>query len=152
MTVQPIRRTVDVKLPPARAFDLFASRAGEWWPAGKTVGKRPHVDIVLEPRAGGRWFERDAEGAECQWGTVMAWEPPHRLLLGWRLDSRFQYDPDFMTEVELTFADAPGGGSTVTLEHRDLEQFGREAETVAASLGGGWASRLADYAAHANKV
>ena len=83
-------------------------------------------------------------------GTVLAWEPPHRLLLGWRLDSRFEYDPNFMTEVELTFADAPNGGAVVTLEHRDLEKFGAEAERVAASLGGGWASRLADYAAHAN--
>ena len=55
-----------------------------------------------------------------------------------------------MTEVELTFAEAAGGGSTVTLEHRDLEKFGAGAETMAASLGGGWVGRLVDYADHVN--
>jgi uncharacterized protein YndB with AHSA1/START domain len=151
MSVQPIVCTIEVKLPPERAFDLFASHMGDWWPKGKTVGKQPHVEIVAEPHAGGRFYERDAEGVEVRWGSVLAWEPPHRLLLGWSLDTRFEYDPDLVTEVEVTFADAPGGGAIVTLEHRDLQKFGVEAERMAASLGGGWASRLADYAAHADR-
>lgn len=150
MTIQPIVRVVEVKAPPAKAFALFAARMGTWWPAGKTPGKLPFADIVIEPRSGGRWFERDAEEGETIWGTVLDWSPPRRLLLGWQLDSSFEYDPGFMTEVELPFADAPGGGSTVTLEHRDLETFGADADRIAALLGGGWASRLADYAAHAN--
>ena len=152
MSIQPIVRTVAVKLPPARAFDLFASRMGDWWPRGRTVGKQPHVEIVLEPHAGGRFFERDAEGAEVRWGTVLAWRPPHRLLLAWSLDRRFEYDPSLVTEVEVTFDDAPDGGTIVRLEHRDLEKFGADADRMAASLGEGWASRLADYAAPLHHV
>ncbi len=54
---------------------------------------------------------------------MLAWEPPGRALLGWRLNNAFEYDPELVTEVELTFAPAPGG-TVVTLEHRDLHGFG----------------------------
>lgn len=122
----------------------------DWWPKGRTVGKNPHESIVIEPRAGGRWFERDSEGQETHWGKVLAWEPPRRLLLGWQLNSAFAYDPDFLTEVELTFAPAEGGGTLVTLEHRDLERFGVDAARHAALLGGGWPNFLAGFAQYAD--
>ena len=125
------------------------TQMGRWWPAGKTIGKSPFVEIVIEPRAGGRWFERDAEGIETNWGKVIAWEPPTRLLLGWQLDSRFAYNPDLLTEVELTFAPAAAGGAVVTLEHRNLERFGDDAEKIAAQLGGGWPQIMADYVGYA---
>src|SRR6516225_5731502 len=134
----PVVKTVVVKASPERAFQLFATQMGRWWPAGKTIGKSPHVDVVIEPRAGGRWFEGDAEGVETDWGKVLAWEPPSRLLLGWQLDSRFAYNPDLVTEVELTFTPGAACGAVVTLEHRNLERFGDDAEKVAAQLGGGW--------------
>jgi uncharacterized protein YndB with AHSA1/START domain len=150
MSIAPIVRTVEVKAPPARAFELFASRMADWWPRGRTVGKNPHVAIVIEPRVDGRWFERDAEGEEMRWGKVLAWEPPSRLLLGWQLTSTWAYDPNFLTEVELTFAPVEGGGTLVTLEHRDLERFGADAERHAASLGGGWPGLLAGFGSFAD--
>ena len=150
MTIAPIRRTVEVKAPPARAFELFATRMGEWWPKGKTVGRKPHVAVVVEPRAEGRWFERDADGAETQWGKVLAWEPPSRLLLGWQLNARWTYDPEFLTEVELTFAPLAGGGTLVTLEHRNLERFGADAAERAKSIDSGWPVMLAAFARYAD--
>jgi len=150
MSIAPIVHTVQVKAPPARAFEIFTGRIQDWWTKGKTVGKNPHVAIVFEPRAGGGWFERDAEGLETQWGKVLAWEPPQRLLLGWQLNSQWTFDPDFLTEVELTFTPAPGGGTVVRLEHRDLERFGADAEKLAASLNGGWPTHLAEFAQYAD--
>ena len=144
MSIAPIVHTIAVKAPPARAFDLFAAHMGAWWPKGKTVGQAPHAAIVIEPHAGGRWFERDADGRETHWGKVLAWEPPSRLLLGWQLNTRWAYDPDLLTEVELTFAPAVGGGTLVTLEHRNLERFGADASRQAEQLNGGWPTRLAD--------
>jgi uncharacterized protein YndB with AHSA1/START domain len=149
MTIAPIVRTVTVKAAPARAFELFTAQIGRWWPAGKTVGKT-HAAIVIEPRNGGRWYERDAEDVEIQWGRVIEWAPPSRLLLAWQLDSAWTYDPDFVTEVELSFAPATGGGTLITLEHRNLERFGDAAEKIAGQLGGGWPSRMADFADFAN--
>jgi uncharacterized protein YndB with AHSA1/START domain len=152
MTIAPIVRTVTVKASPARAFDLFAAHMERWWPAGHTVAKQPHVAIVMEPRPGGRWFERDADGVETHWGKVLTWEPPSRLVLGWQLNGRWEYDPDFLTEVELSFAPAQGGGTLVTLEHRDLERFGADAEKIAEQVGGGWPRLLADFAGYADTL
>jgi uncharacterized protein YndB with AHSA1/START domain len=151
MSIAPIVHTVTVKTPPARTFELFTSQMALWWPQGRTIGKSPHVAIVVEPRTGGRWFERDAAGNETHWGQVLAWEPPSRLLLGWQINSRWTYDPEFLTEVELTFAAAEGGGTAVTLEHRDLERFGADAARHAALLDGGWPTFLAGFARHADE-
>ncbi|MDB5533839.1 MAG: ATPase [Hyphomicrobiales bacterium] len=145
MTIAPIVRTVEVKAPPEKAFSLFAGRMGDWWPKGRGIGKGPCVTVVVEPHAEGRWFEVDADGNETQWGKVLAWEPPSRLLLAWQLSCDWGYDPNFLTEVELTFAPAARGGTLVTLEHRNLERFGPDAAGHAERLGGGWPSRLADY-------
>lgn len=150
MTIAPVVCTVEVKASPARAFDLFTSSIGLWWPAGRTIGPPPHAAIMIEPQAGGRWFERNAEGVETSWGHVLAWEPPRRLLLAWQLDARFTYDAELVTEVELIFSAAQGGGCRVRLEHRDLERFGADAERVAGLVGGGWPSRLADFRTHAD--
>jgi uncharacterized protein YndB with AHSA1/START domain len=146
MTIAPLVRTVTVKAPPERAFALFTNHAERWWPASHHIGKQPFAAIVMEPRAGGRWFERDAQGLEYPWGEVMAWDPPGRILLAWRLNRKFDYDPNFSTEVELTF-EPDGAGTRVTLEHRHLERFGADAAQFAASLNGGWTAILEGFAA-----
>jgi hypothetical protein len=148
MTIAPIVRTVEVKADPARAFALFAGQIGRWWPKRTSVGANPHVDVVIEPRVGGRWYEKDADGVETQWGHVMDWAPPGRILLAWQLNSQFTYDADLITEVEVTFAPRPGGGALVTLEHRHLERYGADAEKIAAQLGGGWPTMLGHFADH----
>lgn len=150
MSIAPILHSVEVKAPPARAFDLFTAQMAAWWPRGKTVGRNPHVAIVVEPREGGRWFERDGEGNETEWGKVLSWEPPSRLLLGWQLTSEWGYDPNLLTEVELTFAPLAGGGTRVTLEHRNLERFGKDAEAHAASIRGGWPTMIGHFAQYAD--
>lgn len=138
MSIAPVLHSVEVKAPPARAFDLFTAHMGKWWPKGKTIAPHPHADIVMEPRSGGRWYERDAEGNETPWGRVLAWEPPGRVLLGWQLNAQWRYDPDFLTELELSFAALSGGGTRVTLEHRNLERYGADAEEYAGKVRGGW--------------
>jgi uncharacterized protein YndB with AHSA1/START domain len=149
MSIAPISCSIAVKAPPARAFDLFARHVAEWWPKGHGIGKNPHVAVVIEPRAGGRWFERDAEGNETPWGKVLAWEPPSRLLLAWQISTQWRFDPELLTEVELTFAPAAGGGTIVTLEHRDLERFGADAARHAEQLNSGWPKHLDQFALYA---
>ena len=150
MSIAPIVRTVQVKAAPEKAFELFVSQMGAWWPRGGTIGKGPHAEIVLEPRVDGKWLERDADGNETQWGKVLAWEPPGRVLLAWQINTQWVYDPNLVTEVELTFARTEGGGTRVTLEHRHLERFGANAEAHAARLNGGWPTRLDQFASYVN--
>jgi uncharacterized protein YndB with AHSA1/START domain len=150
MSIAPIVQTVQVKANPARAFELFTTRMSQWWPAGRTIGRNPHVAIVIEPHVNGRWFERDAEGNETQWGKVLAWEPPERVLLAWQINSTWHFDPQFVTEVELTFVPAAQGGTVMRLEHRNLERFGTDAARHADTLRGGWPKYVNLFAQYAD--
>jgi uncharacterized protein YndB with AHSA1/START domain len=104
---------------------------------------------VIEPHAGGRWYERDEGGKETQWGRVLAWEPPQRVLLAWQINSQWRYDPGLSTELELIFEAQAGGGTRVTLEHRNLERFGADAEAHAQKIRGGWPAVVGHFAAYA---
>ena len=150
-TTEAVRNSVTVPLSEADAFGLFVDRFSEWWPLGSHyIGARPAVKVVIEPHAGGRWFERDEAGAECEWGSVLAVEPPGRLLLAWQLSPTFEYDPDpaRATEIEVTFQ-AQGEASTrVTVEHRGFEVQGEAAGAMRDSVAGegGWSHLLELYA------
>ena len=150
MTIAPIKRTVHTKAPPPKAFEIFTGQIGRWWPKGQGVGAKPLVELILEPGVGGRWFERDADGRATQWGHVLVWQPPARLVLAWQLDRAKRFDPDLITEVELTFTAASDGGTEVALEHRDLERFGQDGAEWAATIGGGWSQKLGEFAAFAD--
>ena len=142
MSIAPIIRSVVVQVEATRAFELFTSRMQDWWPHGKTIGRQPHAAVIIEPWNEGRWFERDAQGEETQWGKVLAWEPPHRLLLGWQIGTDWAYHADLLTEVELSFKPHAAGGTVVTLEHRHMERFGAEAARHREILDGGWPTLL----------
>ncbi len=150
MSVQPIIRSITVKAPPAQAFILFADHIKHWWKKGSTLGKKPHVDLVIEKMAGGRWFERDEDGAEADWGKVLAYEPPARLLLGMQLNKSFKFDPSVTTEVEVTFAPDGGGGTLVRLEHRNLERLGAGAEQMIAGMTAGWTGHVEAFGRYAD--
>ena len=79
-----VRKVVSVKAPQAAAWRVFTEKMGAWWPlAYYKIGKANAVDAVIEPRVGGRWYERGDDGSMCQWGSVLAWEPHSRLVLSW---------------------------------------------------------------------
>jgi hypothetical protein len=101
-------------------------------------------DIVIEPRAGGRWYERGQDGSECDWGVVLAWEPPGRLLLGWQLDAEFRRNPATASEVEVRFIAESPTVTRVELEHRGLERLGESAEILRGKIDapGGWTAVL----------
>lgn len=154
MTLQikpaPIRKSIFVNASPQRAFHVFTIGMGRWWRPDHHIAKTPFAEIVVEPRAGGRWFERDKDGAECEWGKILAWEPPARVIFAWQLNQDWKYDPDFITELEVRFT-PEGSGTRVELEHRDMEKFGDKAAAVRASLDSidGWNGALAIYASAA---
>lgn len=143
----PVRKSIDVKASPARAFEVFTAQMTKWWHPDHHIGKAAMKAAVVEPRAGGRWYEIGEDGAECEWGKVLVWEPPNRVVFAWQLNGAWQYDPDFVTEVEVRFI-PQGNGTRVELEHRNLDRFGDKAVEVRATLDSsdGWQSGLETYA------
>jgi hypothetical protein len=147
--IPPVRKRIRVNIAPARAFDIFTAGMRRWWRADYSINRSPIKDIIMEPRAGGRWFERGEDGSECQWGKVLAWEPPGRLLLAWQITAQWQFDPNFRTELEVRFT-ADGAGTLVELEHR-LEGYGAAAAQVREIFDGpeAWMSLLERFAKEA---
>lgn len=150
ITPAPIRKQLRVKAPPARAFEIFTAGMDRWWLKTHTINptKSPMQTIVIEPLVGGRWFERGADGSECQWGKVLAWEPPARVLLAWQISGQWQFDPNLVTEVEIRFT-PDGSGTKVELEHRHLERLGDAAEAMRTAFEGGWGALLEQFATKA---
>ncbi len=148
-TLDVVRRVITVPAAPERAFQVFADRIGSWWPKEYSIGESDMADFVVEPRAGGRWYEIGVDGAQCDTGRVLAYEPPHRLVLAWHLTANWQFDPDpeHASEVEVRFA-AVAGGTEVVLEHRGFQAHGTDAPAVRGTVDspGGWDFCLAAYA------
>ena len=146
----PVRRSVDVKVSQKRAFEVFTGSIGIWWPRSHHIGATEIKTITIEPREGGRWYETGQDGAECEWGKVLVWDPYGRLVLAWQITAEFKPDPNLLTEVELLFTSVGERETRVDLEHRNLDRFGDKAEQVASQVGapGGWTKVLEDYAGH----
>ena len=146
----PVRKSIHVKAAPERAFEVFTSGIGRWWPKSHKIGQSELDRPVIEPLAGGRWYELDVDGSECELGKVAVWDPPSRLVLIWQLTPEFKFDPDLITEVEVQFT-PDGDGTRVDLEHRDLERLGEKADAMRETVSGpgGWPALLQLFAQEA---
>jgi uncharacterized protein YndB with AHSA1/START domain len=148
----PVRKSIFVNAPQAQAFDVFTAGIGRWWPKSHKIGPAELDRPIIESKEGGRWYELDVDGTECELGKVAAWEPPARLVLIWQLTPEFAYDPDLITEVEVRFT-PEGNGTRVELEHRDLERMGDKADAMRETVSGpgGWPALLQLFADEAKK-
>ena len=153
ITPASVRKSIQVAVKPERAFEVFTARMGRWWRPDHSLIATPRENVIIEPRPGGRWFERGHDGSECNWGHVIAWEPPHRVLLAWQIDGTWHFNPDLVTEVEIRFIPEGADATRVELEHRYLERFVAHAQAVRHALDSsdGWGGALGPYAALANR-
>lgn len=151
-TDEAIRREIVVDVPPERAFALFTAEMTSWWPPAHHIGSAPIAEVVIEPRAGGRWFTRHQDGTETSTGTVVAWEPPARLVITWQIGADWKFHSDLVTTVELRFEPVGEGRTRVRLEHRDLDAFGADAAEMKKTFEdpGAWTATLAAYASAAS--
>jgi len=150
-----VRKSVRAQAPVERAFSVFVEQMETWWPATHHISKTPFEAIFVEPRVGGRWYERNAAGEQCDWGKVLAWDPPHRVTFSWHVgpghdqpDWVCDPDPAKASEVEIRFTAEAPGTTLVELEHSKLERHGKgwqQLRTVFEGPGA-WAGMLALYA------
>ena len=112
------------------------------------IGKAAAVDAVIEQHVGGRWYERGDDGSMCQWGSVLAWEPPSRVVLSSDINADWQHDPTLNTEIEVRFTAESGDRTRVELEHRRLDRYGDRRDEMRRiyDTQGDWGRLLAAFA------
>jgi uncharacterized protein YndB with AHSA1/START domain len=150
-----VRKSVRVHVPIERAFSVFVEQMEVWWPAAHHIGDKPFQSIFVEPRVGGRWFERDVEGKECDWGTVRAWEPPRLVTFSWHLGPDWKFNPDLAkaSDVAIRFTSEGAAATLVELEHSGIERHGEGYEQLRARLDSpnAWTTTLEEFAKAADR-
>ncbi len=121
-----VKKSVVVNVPVEHAFKVFTERFDTWWPRTHHIGKSEPYTAIMEGREGGRWYERGADGSECDWGRVLVYSPPTRVAVSWHLDASYAYDPDpaKASRVEVSFHDDGGGRTRIELVHSQLDRHG----------------------------
>ncbi len=149
-TIPSLHGRATVDLPQADAFAFFTGSMTRWWPAEYHIGAADMTETIVEPREGGRWYERGSDGTECDWGRVLTWDPPQRLVVTWQINGSWQFDddPDHASEIEITFTPDGPHRTVVELEHRHLERLvdGQALRDGIAQGGGGWSTVLEGFA------
>jgi len=144
-----VRKVVSVEAPQNVAWQVFTEQMGAWWPlAMYKIGKANAVDAIIEPRVGGRWYERGEDGSTCDWGRVLAWNPHSRLVLSWDITADWQYDPALQTEIEVRFIAEGRSRTRVEFEHRRLDRYGERRDKMRTIFDktGDWGRLLAAFA------
>ena len=149
-TAAPVRTQVVVQAPVQRAFDVFTQDMISWWPADHHLLEGELAEMVLEPRVGGRIYDRNVDGRECTWARVLAYDPPDRIVFSWDITPQWQLEtnPDRTSEVEVRFVAESDSRTRVELEHRALERHGEDWEGLSEVVAspGGWPKTLEAYA------
>jgi len=79
---------------------------------------------------------------EHEWGEVVTWDPPERIVYLWHLAR----DRSDATEVEVTFISV-GDATLVTIEHRGWERFGGAGPELRERNRLGWSGVIPHYEA-----
>lgn len=138
-----LTKTVTVSVPVEEAFRLYTEGIASWWPyATHSVEKENVETVVFEDGEGGRIYERAKGGEEHVWGTVLAWDPPSRILHSWHPGR----GEDSAQEVEITF-EPVGLGTRVELVHTGWEKMGDRAAEMFSNYDTGWDYVLGEYVA-----
>jgi uncharacterized protein YndB with AHSA1/START domain len=145
-----VQTSIVVEAPIERAFSVFTDGFGTWFPREYNLLDSEIAERVFEPRAGGRVYDRGADGSECSWARVLAYEPPDRVVFSWDISPRWEVQPDAdkTSEVEVRFTAEGAGRTRVELEHRNLDRHGEGWEQLRESVAGegGWPGCLQRYA------
>ena len=155
-TIKAVLKTITVKTSVEHAFRVFTEGVDTWWPRSHHIGKAPMKKCIIEGRPGGRCYSEQTDGTECDWGRVLIWEPPLRLVMAWQITHEWGYEPDLAkaSEVEIRFTPESGGRTRVDLEHRHFERHGAGGAPMRTAVDseGGWSTLLQMYAARVAQI
>lgn len=150
VAIAPVKQSIVVEAPLSRAFKVFVEQFGNFKPREHNMLAVQIAETVFEARVGGFIYDRGVDGSECRWARVLAFDPPHRLLLSWDISPQWQIetDPEKTSEWEVRFTPETPDRTHVEIEHRGLERHGQGWEGVRDGVAGdqGWPLYLHRFA------
>ncbi len=118
--------SVDIKANAEKVFDAYVNHIDSWWIRQGTYrySFAPEVTeprhIQFDPRPGGRFYERFADGSEYTIGRIQDWEPPHMFQYTWKA-------PEWPLETTITVRFTEDEGrTTVEVTHEGFEAEGMQ--------------------------
>ena len=146
-----VHASIVVDAPLERAFAVFTQDFGKFKPPEHNMLGVEIAETVFEPRVGGHLYDRGVDGSECRWARVLAYEPPHRVVLSWDISPQWQIetDPARTSEWEVRFVAENPTRTRVEIDHRNLDRHGEGWEAVRDGVGHeqGWPLYLSRFAA-----
>ena len=151
MPIDPVvQRQVVVDASIAEAFAAFVDRFGDFKPPEHNLLDADIAETRFEPEVGGHIYDRAADGTECRWARVLAYEPPDRVVFTWDISPQWQLETDQTkaSEVEVRFVAETPERTRVELEPRHLDRHGPGWESLRDGIDsdGGWPLYLTRYA------
>jgi uncharacterized protein YndB with AHSA1/START domain len=148
--VTSVHHSIVVEAPVERAFAVFTEGFGRFKPREHNLLGAEIAETVFEPRVGGHLYDRGVDGSECRFARVLAYEPPHRVVISWDISPQWQLETDLerTSEVEVRFVAETARRTRVELEHRNLDRHGDGWQGVRAGVDGadGWPLYLGRFA------
>ena len=146
-----VRKQVVVDAPIERAFAVFTDRFGDFKPPEHSMLGAPVAKTVFEPWVGGQIVDQTADGRECRWARILAYDPPDQVVFSWDISPQWTIETDqaLTSEVEVRFYAESPSRTRVELEHRHLDRHGPGWKAVTDGVDGaeGWPLYLDRYAA-----
>jgi uncharacterized protein YndB with AHSA1/START domain len=137
MIIAPVHKTLVLSCSPEHAFAVFTDGIDDWWPiethSVHGAGGTAHLDEHTI-------YEIAKDGTRNEWGTVLAWEPPSRIVMTWAPGE----DKSVLTELEVRFV-ADGSGTRFELIHRGWERYGEQGDDLSTRYDTGWDGVLAAF-------
>lgn len=114
-----------VQATQARAFEAFTDEISSWWKQNGMFFFTPRSPGVVSFETGpqGRLIETLPNGKVFEIGKIRVWDPPARLVVGWR---QATFAPGQDTEVDVRFEPVGEDETRVTVEHRGWDSVPRE--------------------------
>ena len=141
IVIEPLSMTFDIDCHPDHAFAVWTEQLSSWWPKGHSASGDPDTQVSLEPRLGGRIFERTPDGTEIDWGEITSWNPPRQLSYLWHI----RRDRSDATDVELTFEDLGDGKTRLHIVHTGWERLGTEGQAWRDANSSGWNALIPNF-------
>jgi hypothetical protein len=139
--IEPLQLSYEIDCAAEHAFEIWTTRLSTWWPRGHSVSGDPGSRVVLEPRLGGRIFERTPDGTEIDWGEITLWDPPRRLGYLWHIAR----DRSDATDVALTFVDLADGTTRLDIVHTGWERLGAGGRAWRDANTAGWSALIPSF-------